>query len=315
MIEFLSGRVDWCGSFRAPFGCTRLVTMIGACAVAATTLAAQSPSAADVIRGRVTDDSSRAVVAATVIVTRGPDRAIEQTVTDSAGTYSVRFEPGTGDYLVYVSATGYRTARRRVQRQGGEVTLVADFRLASDAALLAEIKVRGTKPVRADNDANPYNPEAGSSEKYSDGVAGQLSPTAAGDLNATAGTMSGVTVTPNGPSILGAGAESNLTTLNGMGMAATSIPRAARTETRVTGATFDATRGGFAGANIDVRLSGGDRFYQRRNAFVTLDPRQLQLTDAVGRASELRLPGDLPRRCHTSRAGWRTEDGGDSTVM
>ncbi len=311
MIEFLRRRVDWCGRFRAPFACTRLVTMIGACAVAATTLAAQSPSAADVIRGRVTDDSSRAVVAATVIVTRGPDRAIEQTVTDSAGTYSVRFEPGTGDYLVYVSATGYRTARRRVQRQGGEVTLVADFRLASDAALLAEIKVRGTKPVRADNDANPYNPETGSSEKYSDGVAGQLSPTAAGDLNATAGTMSGVTVTPNGPSILGAGAGSNLTTLNGMGMAATSIPRAARTETRVTGTTFDATRGGFAGANIDVRLSGGDRFYQRRNAFITLDPRQLQLTDAVGRAAgvpagglraSVGADGELIRRALTYNA-------------
>ena len=56
------------------------------------------------------------------------------------------------------------------------------------------------------------------------------------------------------------------------------------TETRVAGATFDPTRGGFAGANIDVRLSGGDRFYQRRNGFVTLDAPQLQFTDAIGRS-------------------------------
>lgn len=248
-------------------------------------LAAQDASTADVVRGRVTDDSARAIAAATVIVTRGPDRATQQTATDSGGIYSVRFEPGTGDYLVYVSAPGYRTARRRVQRQGSETVLVADFRLGSEAAMLAEVKVRAAKPVRADNRVAPYQPETGSSEKFSDGVEGQVPPSVAGDLNATAATMSGVTTTPNGPSILGAGAESNLTTLNGMGMAAATVPRAARTDTRVTGATFDATRGGFAGANIDVRLASGDRFYQQRRAFVTLDPRQFQLTDAVGRAS------------------------------
>jgi len=260
-----------------------LVATVGTAAV----LRAQdpTPSSADVIRGRVTDDSAHAITAATVIVTRGPDRATQTTATDSSGSYSVRFEPGTGDYLVYVSATGYRTARRRVQRQGGEVILVADFRLASDAAMLAEVKVKGTKPVRVENDVNPYNPETGSSEKYSDGVNGQLPPGVAGDLNATATTLPGVISTPNGPSILGAGAESNLTTLNGMGMAGASIPRAAQTQTRVTGATFDPTRGGFAGANIDVRLAAGDRFYQRRQAFVTFDPRQWQLTDAIGRAS------------------------------
>ncbi|HWE42185.1 MAG TPA: carboxypeptidase-like regulatory domain-containing protein [Gemmatimonadaceae bacterium] len=256
-------------------------------ATAAAPLSAQepTPSSADVIRGRVTDDSARAIAAATVIVTRGPDRATLEASTDSAGNYSVRFEPGTGDYLVYVSAPGYRTARRRVQRQGGEVVLVADFRLGSEAAMLAEVKVRAQKPVRAKNDVSPYDPETGASERYQDGVDGQLPPGAAGDLNATATTMSGVTATPNGPSILGAGAESNLTTLNGMGMAAATIPRAAQTETRVTGATFDPTRGGFAGANIDVRLASGDRFYQRRQAYLTLDPRQFQLTDAVGRAA------------------------------
>ncbi|MFL5561513.1 MAG: carboxypeptidase-like regulatory domain-containing protein [Gemmatimonadaceae bacterium] len=255
-------------------------------AFVSSTAAAQS-STADVIRGRVTDDSAHAIVAATVIITRGPDRAVKQTLTDSTGSYAIRFEPGTGDYLVNVSATGFRTARRRVQREGTEVILVADFRLAKDATLLAEVKVTGTKPVRVEHDVNPYQPETGASEKYQDGVNGQLPPGTAGDLNATATTMPGVISTPNGPSILGAGAESNLTTLNGMGMASATIPRAAQTQTRVTGATYDPTRGGFAGANIDVRLAAGDRFYQRRQAFVTLDPRSFQFTDAVGRAAGL----------------------------
>src|SRR5689334_25412446 len=83
---------------------------------------AQSQDSADVIRGRVTDDSSHAIVA-TVVVTRGPDRAVQQTTSDSSGNFRVRFEKGTGDYLVYVTATGSISARRRVQRQGDEPEL------------------------------------------------------------------------------------------------------------------------------------------------------------------------------------------------
>ena len=247
-------------------------------------------STPEVIRGRVTDDSSRALVA-TVMVTRGPDRLVQQTRSDSAGNYTVRFEQGTGDYLVYVSAPGFKAARRRVQRQDAEHELVANFALARDLALLDAIKVTAEKPVRATNPIRPTNPDPGSSEKWSEGVSGQIAPTVAGDLNAIAGTMSNVTMGPSGPSILGSGAESNLNTLNGMALASGSIPRAARTETRVTGATFDPTRGGFAGANIDVRLGPGDRFYQRRNAFLTLDPPTLQFTDATGRALGARSGG------------------------
>ena len=241
----------------------------------------QVPS--EVVRGRVVDDSARALVA-TVIVTRGPDRLVQQATTDSAGRFSIRFEPGTGDYLVHVSATGFRSARRRVQRQGGTREITADFTLARDLAVLATVRVRGERPARATNSINPTQLEPGSSERWNDGVSGQVSPTVAGDLGALMGTMPGVTLTPSGPSILGASSESNLTTLNGLGMAAGAIPRAARTETRVTGATFDPTRGGFAGANIDVRLGRGDRFFQRRNGFLTLDAPQLQFSDAVGRS-------------------------------
>lgn len=253
-------------------------------------LAEGQQGAPDVIRGRVTNDSSRGLVA-TVMITRGPDRLTQQGKSDSSGYYSVRFEQGTGDYLVYVSAPGYKAARRRVQRQDAERELVANFSLARDLALLDAIKVTAEKPVRATNPIRPTNLDPGSSEKWTDGVSGQIPPTVAGDLNAIAGTMSNVTMGAAGPSILGSGAESNLNTLNGMALAGGSIPRAARTETRVTGATFDPTRGGFAGANIDVRLGPGDRFYQRRNGFVTLDPPALQFTDATGRALGARSGG------------------------
>jgi hypothetical protein len=245
----------------------------------------------DVVRGRVSNDSAGPLGGATVIVTRGPDRLVQQTTTDSDGRYSLTFDPGTGDYLVYVSLHPYRPARRRVQRQATERELVADFVLAVDATVLAAVNVTATVPARASNEVRPTVLETGSSERWADGVEGQLPPSVAGDLGALAGTIPGVTIAGGVPSILGSGAESNLTTLNGMGMGAAQIPRAARTETRVTGATFDVTRGGFSGANIDVRLGPGSRSYQRRNAFLTLDPPQLQTSDRVGRSLGARSGG------------------------
>ena len=278
-----------------------LLQALLAIALAGGRLTAQSEP--DVVRGRVTDDSSRAVAGATVMITRGPDRLTQRTTTDSSGAFSSRFEQGTGDYLVYVSAAGFRTERRRVQRQGTERELVADFKLARDLTLLAAVKVTAARPERASNRVSAYDPEPGSNEKWNDGVSGQVSPSVAGDLTAIAGTMSNVTMGPGGASILGSGSESNLTTLNGMGLAAGSIPRAANTETRVTGATFDATRGGFAGANIDVRLGPGSRTYQRRNAFVTFDPPALQFTDAVSRS------------LGTTSGGFRGSAGADGEII
>ena len=264
---------------------------------------AAAQSEPDVVRGRVTDDSSRAVVGATVMITRGPDRLTQQTTTDSSGAFSSRFEQGTGDYLVYVSATGFKAERRRVQRQATERELVADFKLARDLTLLAAVKVTAARPERASNTVRANDPEPGSNDRWNEGVNGQVSPSITGDLTATASTMSNVTMGAGGASILGSGSESNLTTLNGMGLAAGSIPRAANTETRVTGATFDATRGGFAGANIDVRLGPGSRRYQQRNAFITFDPPQLQFTDAVSRS------------LGTTSGGFRGSVGADGEII
>ena len=250
--------------------------------LACSTASAQSVS--ETIKGRVTDDSAHAVVGATVFVTRGPDRLLKQTTTDSAGRFAVTFENGTGDYLVAVTGVGLKSARRRVQRVGSETELTADFVLAHDQATLATVKVTAEKPERAQNSVSPFSGEVGSAEKWKDGVDGQFNPAMAGDLATIAGTMPGITLGPNGISMLGAGSESNLSTLNGMAMPGGSYPRAARVQTRVTGASFDATRGGFSGANIDVQLGPGNRSYERRDAYATWDARSLQFTDAVGRS-------------------------------
>lgn len=265
-----------------------LSVLLAACI--GTTREAGAQSSPEIVRGRVTDDSARAVHAS-IRVTRGPDRLTLGAETDSAGRYGVRFEQGTGDYLVYVTAPGFRTARRRVQRQASEHELVADFVLARDLTQLDTVKVTAAKPERASNSVDPSWSEPGTSENWTGGVNGQLPPSVAGNLVPIASTMSNVVVGPSGPTILGAAAASNLTTLNGMAMAAGAIPRAAKTETRVTGATFDATRGGFSGANIDVRLSQGSREYQERRAFLAFDPPALQFADPTSRKLGARNAG------------------------
>jgi Carboxypeptidase regulatory-like domain len=254
--------------------------------LAPATLAAQvgQPGPAETIRGHVASDSARPIVAATVIVTRGPDRRTERTTTDSAGNFRVHFDTGTGDYLVYAAATGYKPARRRVQRQGAEREIVANFTLVLDLTTLATTKVTAPKPVRANNSVGPMQPDPGASEKWSDGINGQIPPTVAGDLTAIAGTMSNVTVTGGGVSILGSDPSGTLVTMNGMASAAASIPRATRSDTRVTGATFDATRGGFSGAAIDTRPAQGNRNYEERSGYFSLDPTSLQFTDPTSRA-------------------------------
>lgn len=273
----------------ARFRAARRAALV-ACAMLGASARAGAQDAADVIRGRITDDSSRALIAS-VKVTRGPDRLTQDATVDSNGVYRVRFEQGTGDYLVYVTSPGFKAARRRVQRQGAERELVADFALARDVALLAAVKVTAARPERARNRVHAMEVEPGSSERWSDGVSGQLPPTVAGDLSAATGAMSNIGQGGGGPSILGSGSESNLTTLNGMGLSAGAVPRAARTETRVTGATYDATRGGFSGVNVDVRLGPGSREYQQRRAFVTIDPPAMQFADAVSRSLGARSGG------------------------
>src|SRR4026207_531135 len=115
----------------------RTLRLFAVFAVFVITGAASAQNGPETIKGKITDDSSHAVVA-TIMVTRGPDRLTQQTTSDAQGNYSTRFEQGTGDYLVYVSAPGFKSARRRVQREDGAATgeLTANFSLARDVATL-----------------------------------------------------------------------------------------------------------------------------------------------------------------------------------
>src|SRR5262245_9510614 len=141
----------------------RLLVLVLMAAVCSHPLVAQQQDARapEVLRGKITDDSAHAVIGATVMITRGPDRLTQQSLTDSSGRYSIRFAEGTGDYLVYVTAAGFKPVRRRVTRQTTEREFTADFAMERDVALLAAMSVTADKPVRASSAVNPSQLETG----------------------------------------------------------------------------------------------------------------------------------------------------------
>ena len=236
----------------------------------------------DIIAGTVRGDSGRIIAAASIIATRAPDRAVFQTTSDSVGSFRLRLANGTGDYLVYVSAPGWKPLRKRVTRATPspiDTVFVVNAVLTSVVAQqLATVRVEAAKPKPVRN-PDPGT-QTGASEAIVDYFTGAVPPELAGDIAALSSTIPGITPMSGGISVLGLDPSQSSVTLNGMAFAPGSIPRAARTSTRVSSTTYDPARGWFGGANANVELSGGSA-YTLRDATLSLDAPALQYSDPL----------------------------------
>jgi hypothetical protein len=88
---------------------------------------------------------------------------------------------------------------------------------------------------------------------------------------------------PAGFSVLGLGADQNSTTLNGSPFSGSSVPRDANISTTVTTTPYDVSRGGFSGAQLNIRPGPGSNFIRRNNS-LNLDAPSLQWTDPAARS-------------------------------
>ncbi|HWH51755.1 MAG TPA: carboxypeptidase-like regulatory domain-containing protein, partial [Gemmatimonadaceae bacterium] len=258
--------------------------LVGSMAIAPA-IAAQAPVVRpEVIQGHATTDGSVPLPDAVVVVTMAPDRLTFQARTDSTGFYRVAIANGTGDYLVHVGKIGYTEFRKRVTRSATGISAdslyTVDAKLPAIAQKLAAVQVQAQKlkPQRGPE----FGAEVGSSEQFSNGVNGALSPDMAGDLASLAATVPGISTIGGGISALGLGPGANATTLNGMAFPGADVPRDANVRTRVTLSTYDPARGWFSGAQTAVELAGGGLFTSRRG-HLTVDAPQLQYTDPVSR--------------------------------
>jgi hypothetical protein len=274
---------------------------IVALALFALLAAAGSASAqgVDVIRGQVTGPDNAPIENANVTATSVSGGVNRTARTDRNGRFTITFPGGEGDYFMTFAALGYQPRRFELKRVADEEILVADARLQRAAAMLDTVRVAADRQ-RVDRNADKA-PDISGTEQAANAAA--VAAADQGDLNALAATVPGVTpVTgadgdPAGFSVLGLSADQNSTTLNGSPFGASNLPRDASISTSVVTTPYDVSRGGFSGAQLNIRTGSGSN-YIRRSTSLNFDAPPLQWTDPAARAlgqqyTNLSLGGSL----------------------
>lgn len=279
----------------------------------ASSLVAQStsPVTSEIVRGRVTGDSGRAGLGATVIVTRIPSappytasNAVSRAVdTDSAGHYEVAFENGSGNYLVYFSAPGYQSVRRRVTRPrtaAYDSVLVLDVSLVlGSAQQLTAVKVttprRRKPPLDGSRGAQTGN--------VTQQVMDPINDTGDGDLATIAASVPGVNIVPSTDarlpafSVLGLSPSDNVVHLGGLVFNDARLPVTSRVAMALKTTEYDVAVGGFSGGDLELNVFSGSN-YSSRDMDVSVDAPALQATDPAGRSlgaeyRDVRMTGSL----------------------
>lgn len=261
-----------------------LAALIAALLAFAGTPSTAAAQQADVIRGRITGPDSLPVESATVTATSISGNVSRSARTDRNGRFTITFPGGDGDYMVTVALLGYVGKRFEVKRVADEEILVADARLTRMGTLLEDVTVTAQRPrvSRAD-----VPPDVSGTEQTISNAA--VPADLLGDLAAMAATLPGVQSVPgadgaaDGYSVLGLGADQNNTVLNGMSFGGSSLPRDAAMSSSVITSPYDVSRGGFSGAQMNLRTRSGSNFITRGMS-LNLDAPQMQWTDRAARS-------------------------------
>src|SRR6202171_854253 len=251
---------------------------IAAIVTAAVTLPAEAQQL-DVIRGQVLGPEGKPLEDAQVTSTALSGTVNRSARTDKNGRYTITFPGGEGDYFVEVSAIGYAARRFELKRTADQEILVADAKLLRAAGQLETVKVVGQRDRPDRNDATP---DISGSERPVDNSA--VPADQQGDIASMAASLPGVTLVPgqdgdpSGFSVLGLSPDQNNTTLNGLNFGGSNLPRDANVSTSLVTTPYDVSRGGFSGAQFQIRGRPGSNFITRTMS-LNLDAPQLQWTD------------------------------------
>lgn len=238
----------------------------------------------DVIRGLITGPDSIPIAQARVTATSLSGNVNRSARTDTRGRFTITFPGGDGDYFVTVSALGFAPKRFEVKRTADQEVLLADARLARAVTQLDEVRVVGNRPRTTRDDRTP---DISGSERAINN--GNVAAAQAGDLAAMAASLPGVQLVPgaegdpSGFSVLGLTPDQNNSTLNGQNFGGTNLPRDAGVQSSLVTTPYDVSRGGFSGAQFQLRTPGGSNFSSRTMS-LNLDAPALQFTDAAARS-------------------------------
>ena len=245
--------------------------------VAPAVLSAQSSGRHEIIRGRVTTDSGRAVVSASVQALRAPDRARKVATTDASGAFVIDWPDGSGEYLMTVTASGLPTTSRRITRQGTDSVLVFDVLLTNRPRVqqLAPVVSQAQRPTPTRNEDPDVGGTSGNANTYR-----RSAPEVVGDIAAMTAMVPGVVATAGGNSVLGLAPSQNSVTVNGMSFAGGMIPRDIRMRVTVSASSYDPANGWFSGARTNVYVPSSELFSQA-TGHLTVDAPSLQASDPV----------------------------------
>jgi hypothetical protein len=249
---------------------------------AAATASAQE---SDIIRGKVTGPDSLPLENVKVTAM---SLATNQSLTRNTGKdgrFTIIFPNGGGDFIISYAAIGFQPTQKQVKREQDEAILIADQQLGKAATVLQAIRITANRQQVDRNDESRTGGGVGAGDRGID--LSQVGIGAQGDLAQMAASLPGVTYIPGadgapaGFSILGLGAEQNLTTLNGLDFAGSDLPRDATTTGRVSSNPFNPNQGGFSGGQLALRTAAGTNFVTQTVRF-TAEPELLQFTDVAG---------------------------------
>jgi hypothetical protein len=238
----------------------------------------------DVIRGQVLGPENKPLEDAKVTATSLSGNVNRSARTDKNGRYTITFPGGEGDYFVEVSAIGYGARRFEVKRTADQEILVADAKLLRAAGQLDTVRVSANRDRPDRNDATP---DLSGTERPVDNSA--VPADQQGDIASMAASLPGVTLVPgqdgdpSGFSVLGLSPDQNSTTLNGMNFGGSNLPRDANVSTSLVTTPYDVSRGGFSGAQFQIRGRPGSN-YITRTMSLNVDAPQLQWTDPAARS-------------------------------
>ena len=247
--------------------------------------ASASAQESDIIRGKVTGPDS---IALENVKVTAMSLATNQSITRNTGKdgrFTIVFPNGGGDFIISYAAIGFQPTQKEVKREQDEAILIADQQLGKAATVLQASRITANRQQVDRNDEARSSGGVGAGDRGID--LSQVGIGAQGDLAQMAASLPGVTYIPGadgGPagfSILGLGAEQNLTTLNGLDFAGSDLPRDATTTGRVSSNPFNPNQGGFSGGQLALRTAAGTNFVTQTVRF-TAEPQVLQFTDNAG---------------------------------
>ena len=261
----------------------RILSIVAVAVV--TSAAASNAQGVDVIRGQVTGPDAAPIENANVTATSTSGGVNRYARTDRGGRFTITFPGGEGDYFMGFTAIGFSPRRFELKRTADQEILVADAQLDRAAPMLDTVRVAADRN-KVDRNADKA-PDISGTEQAA--TAAAVAANQQGDLNAMAASIPGVTAVtgadgdPAGFSVLGLSADQNSTTLNGSPFGASNIPRDANVSTSVVTTPYDVSRGGFSGAQFNIRTGPGSNFIRRSNS-LNFDAPSLQWTDPAARA-------------------------------